>query len=50
MTKQVLNPLLNNKPVSKKVLESTKKSQEKADYNKRWWYTMYCELCLPSNL
>ncbi len=29
MSEPVLNPLLNNKPVSKKVLESTKKSQEK---------------------
>ena len=35
MSEQVLNPLLNNKPVSKKVLESTKKSQEKAEYNKK---------------
>ena len=33
MSEQILNPLLNNKPVSKKVLEDTKRSQEKAAYN-----------------
>ena len=35
MSEQILNPLLNNKPVSKKVLEATKKSQEKVAYNKK---------------
>ena len=44
MTKQVLNPLLNNKPVSKKVLESTKKSQEKVAYNKKTYNKEYKEL------
>ena len=44
MSEQVLNPLLNNKPVSKKVLESTKKSQEKDDYNKKTYNKEYKEL------
>ena len=44
MSEQVLNPLLNNKPVSKKVLESTKKSQEKADYNKKTYSSQLKEL------
>jgi hypothetical protein len=44
MSEQVLNPLLNNKPVSKKVLESTKKSQEKASYNKKTYNKEYKEL------
>ena len=44
MSEQVLNPLLNNKPVSKKVLESTKKCQEKADYNKKTYNKEYKEL------
>ena len=44
MSEQVLNPLLNNKPVSKKVLESTKKSQEKATYNKKTYNKEYKEL------
>ena len=44
MTKQVLNPLLNNKPVSKEVLKSTKKSQEKAEYNKKTYSKEYKEL------
>ena len=44
MTKQVLNPLLNNKPVSKEVLKSTKKSQEKAAYNKKTYNKEYKEL------
>ena len=44
MTKQVLNPLLNNKPVSKEVLKSTKKSQEKAEYNKKTYNKEYKEL------
>ena len=44
MSEQVLNPLLNNKPVSKKVLKSTKKSQEKADYNKKTYNKEYKEL------
>ena len=44
MSEQVLNPLLNNKPVSKKVLESTKKSQEKAEYNKKTYSKEYKEL------
>ena len=44
MSEQVLNPLLNNKPVSKKVLESTKKSQEKAEYNKKTYNKEYTEL------
>ena len=35
IVKPTLNPLLNNKPVSKKVLKSTKKSQEEATYNKK---------------
>ena len=44
MTKQVLNPLLNNKPVSKEFLKSTKKSQEKAEYNKKTYNKEYKEL------
>ena len=44
MSEQVLNPLLNNKPVSKEVLESTKKSQEKATYNKKTYHKEYREL------
>ena len=44
MSEPVLNPLLNNKPVSKKVLESTKKSQEKAFYNKKTYNKEYIEL------
>ena len=44
MTKQVLNPLLNNKPVSKEVLKSTKKNQEKAEYNKKTYNKEYKEL------
>ena len=44
MSEQVLNPSLNNKLVSKKVLESTKKSQEKADYNKKTYSKEYKEL------
>ncbi len=44
MSEPVLNPLLNNKPVSKKVLESTKKSQEKATYNKKTYSKEYREL------
>ena len=44
MSEPVLNPLLNNKPVSKKALESTKKSQEKASYNKKTYGKEYREL------
>jgi hypothetical protein len=44
MSEQVLNPLLNNKPVSKKVLEDTKRSQEKATYNKKTYNKEYKEL------
>ena len=44
MSEQVLNPLLNNKPVSKKVLESTKRSQEKVAYNKKTYSKEYKEL------
>lgn len=44
MSEQVLNPLLNNKPVSKKVLESTKISQEKVAYNKKTYSKEYIEL------
>ena len=44
MSEQVLNPLLNNKPVSKKVLESTKISQEKVAYNKKTYSKEYREL------
>ena len=44
MSEPLLNPLLNNKPVSKKVLESTKKSQEKAFYNKKTYNKEYIEL------
>jgi len=44
VSEPVLNPLLNNKPVSKKVLESTKKSQEKATYNKKTYSKEYREL------
>ena len=44
MSEQVLNPLLNNKPVSKEVLESTKKSQEKVAYNKKTYNKEYKEL------
>ena len=42
--KPTLNPLLNNKPVSKKVLESTKISQEKAAYNKKTYSKEHREL------
>ena len=41
MSEQILNPLLNNKPVSKKVLEDTKRSQEKAAYNKKTYNKEY---------
>ena len=44
MSEPLLNPLLNNKPVSKKVLESTKRSQEKASYNKKTYGKEYREL------
>jgi hypothetical protein len=44
MSEQILNPLLNNKPVSKKVLEDTKRSQEKAAYNKKTYNKEYREL------
>ena len=44
MSEQILNPLLNNKPVSKKVLEDTKRSQEKATYNKKTYNKEYREL------
>ena len=44
MSEQTLNPLLNNKPVSKKVLEDTKRSQEKAAYNKKTYNKEYKEL------
>ena len=44
MSEQVLNPSLNNKLMSKKVLESTKKSQEKAAYNKKTYNKEYKEL------
>jgi hypothetical protein len=44
MSEQILNPLLNNKPVSKKVLESTKRSQEKVAYNKKTYSKEYKEL------
>ena len=44
MSEPVLNPLLNNKPVSKKALEATKKSQEKATYNKKTYNKEYKEL------
>ena len=44
MSEPLLNPLLNNKPVSKKVLESTKKSQEKVAYNKKTYSKEYKEL------
>jgi hypothetical protein len=44
VSEPLLNPLLNNKPVSKKVLESTKKSQEKASYNKKTYGKEYREL------
>ena len=44
MSEQVLNPLLNNKPVSKEVLESTKISQEKVAYNKKTYGKEYREL------
>ena len=42
--KPILNPLLNNKPVSKEVLESTKISQEKAAYNKKTYSKEHREL------
>ena len=42
--KPTLNPLLNNKPVSKKVLEDTKRSQEKAAYNKKTYSKEHREL------
>ena len=42
--KPIFNPLLNNKPVSKEVLESTKISQEKAAYNKKTYSKEHREL------
>jgi len=42
--KLILNPLLNNKPVSKEILESTKISVEKATYNKKTYGKEYREL------
>ena len=44
MSEPILNPLLNNKPVSKEVLESTKISQEKVAYNKKTYGKEYREL------
>ena len=44
MSEQILNPLLNNKPVSKEVLEDTKRSQEKSAYNKKTYNKEYREL------
>ena len=44
MSEQVLNPLLYSKPVSKEILESTKRSQEKASYNKKTYNKEYIEL------
>ena len=44
MSEQILNPLLNNKPVSKEVLESTKINQEKVAYNKKTYNKEYKEL------
>ena len=44
MSEQILNPLLNNKPVSKEVLESTKISQEKVAYNKKTYSKEHREL------
>ena len=40
----ILNPLLNNKPVSKEVLESTKINQEKVAYNKKTYSKEHREL------
>ena len=44
MSEQILNPLLNNKPVSKEVLESTKINQEKVAYNKKTYSKEHREL------
>ena len=44
MSEQILNPLLNNKPVSKEVLENVKKSQEKIAYNKKTYSKEHREL------
>ena len=44
MSEPLLNPLLNNKPVSKKVLESTKRNQGKVAYNKKTYGKEYREL------
>jgi hypothetical protein len=44
MSEQILNPLLNNKPVSKEVLENVKKSQEKITYNKKTYSKEHREL------
>jgi hypothetical protein len=44
VSEPLLNPLLNNKPVSKKVLESTKRSQGKVAYNKKTYGKEYREL------
>ena len=44
MSELVLNPLLNYKPVSKETLKATKKSQEKATYNKKTYNKEYKEL------
>ena len=40
----ILNPLLNNKPVSKEVLEDVKRSQEKIAYNKKTYSKEHREL------
>ena len=44
MSEQILNPLLNNKPVSKEVLEDVKRSQEKIAYNKKTYSKEHREL------
>jgi len=44
MSEQILNPLLNNKPVSKEVLENVKRSREKIAYNKKTYSKEHREL------
>ena len=44
MSEQILNPLLNNKPVNKEFLENVKKSQEKIAYNKKTYSKEHREL------
>ena len=44
MNKQVLNPLLNNKPVSKKILAEHEESKKQIKFNKKTYNKEYKEL------